>query len=83
MRNFNLVLHSECVTELNVSHNQMSKLPDELCDLAELHTLDISHNAFISLPRVAFKMPKLANLNANHNRIIGKLVPRGIAIAAL
>ena len=50
----------------------MSKLPDELCDLAELHSLDISHNAFITLPRVAFKMPKLANLNANHNRIIGK-----------
>ncbi|KAE8751396.1 hypothetical protein FOCC_FOCC001970 [Frankliniella occidentalis] len=61
---------------LNVSHNQMSKLPDELSDLAELHTLDISHNAFITLPRVAFKMPKLANLNANHNRIIEVEVER-------
>lgn len=64
------------ITELNVSHNQMSKLPDELSDLAELHTLDISHNAFITLPRVAFKMPKLANLNANHNRIIEVEVER-------
>lgn len=64
------------ITELNVSHNQMSKLPDELCDLAELHSLDISHNAFITLPRVAFKMPKLANLNANHNRIIEVEVER-------
>ncbi|XP_034234978.1 leucine-rich repeat-containing protein 40-like isoform X2 [Thrips palmi] len=64
------------ITELNVSHNQMSKLPDELCDLAELHSLDISHNAFITLPRVAFKMPKLANLTANHNRIIEVEVER-------
>lgn len=62
------------VTELNLSHNQMSKLPDELADLAELERLDISHNAFTSLPHVAYKTPKLAILNAHHNFITGKLL---------
>lgn len=50
----------------------MSKLPDELADLAELEKLDISHNAFINLPLVAYRIPKLTTLNASHNHIIGK-----------
>ncbi|KAK9498989.1 hypothetical protein O3M35_003514 [Rhynocoris fuscipes] len=58
------------ITELNLSNNQMSKLPDELADLAELERLDISHNAFINLPHVAYKMPKLTTLNASNNHIV-------------
>ncbi|XP_014287342.1 leucine-rich repeat-containing protein 20 isoform X2 [Halyomorpha halys] len=58
------------ITELNLSNNQMSKLPDELADLAELEKLDISHNAFINLPLVAYRIPKLTTLNASHNHII-------------
>lgn len=57
--------------DLNLSNNQMSKLPDELADLAELESLDISHNSFISLPLVAYRMPKLATLKANNNHIVG------------
>lgn len=60
------------VTELNLSNNQMSKLPDELADLLDLERLNISHNAFIALPNVAYKIPKLAILQANHNHIVGK-----------
>lgn len=56
--------------ELNLSHNQMAKLPDELSDLASLQSLDISHNSFLSLPTVVFKMKKLKKLNANTNKII-------------
>ncbi|CAG9809056.1 unnamed protein product [Chironomus riparius] len=58
------------ITELNLSHNQMAKLPDELSDLASLESLDISHNSFLSLPSVIFKMKKLKKLNANTNKII-------------
>lgn len=58
------------ITELNLANNQMSKLPDELADLAELEKLDISHNAFINLPLVAYRIPKLTTLNASHNHII-------------
>ncbi|RZF41272.1 hypothetical protein LSTR_LSTR010500 [Laodelphax striatellus] len=57
------------ITELNLSNNQMSKLPDELADLTELEKLDISHNSFTSLPHVAYKTPKLTTLNAHHNFI--------------
>ena len=50
----------------------MSKLPEELADLAELERLDISHNAYIALPHAVYKMPKLTHLNAEHNHIVGK-----------
>ncbi|XP_058823337.1 leucine-rich repeat-containing protein 20 isoform X2 [Topomyia yanbarensis] len=58
------------ITDLNLSHNQMAKLPDELADLHSLQMLDIAHNSFITLPAVVFKMPKLRELRANNNAII-------------
>ncbi|XP_058447311.1 leucine-rich repeat-containing protein 20 isoform X2 [Malaya genurostris] len=58
------------ITDLNLSHNQMAKLPDELADLHSLQMLDISHNSFITLPAVVFKMQKLRELRANNNAII-------------
>ncbi|XP_055643657.1 leucine-rich repeat-containing protein 20 [Toxorhynchites rutilus septentrionalis] len=58
------------ITDLNLSHNQMAKLPDELADLHSLEMLDISFNSFITLPAVVFKMPKLRMLMANNNAII-------------
>ena len=61
------------ISELNLSHNQMGKLPDELIDLACLEILDISHNSFLGLPSVVFKIPKLMQLRANNNSIIGEL----------
>ncbi|XP_018795612.1 PREDICTED: leucine-rich repeat-containing protein 20 isoform X1 [Bactrocera latifrons] len=58
------------ITDLNLSHNQMTKLPDELADLNALARLNISHNSFIVLPPVVFKMPELRELDASHNAII-------------
>lgn len=48
----------------------MAKLPDELCDLNFLETLDISNNSFLSLPPVVFKLKKLKKLIAHTNKII-------------
>ncbi|PSN30738.1 hypothetical protein C0J52_21648 [Blattella germanica] len=62
--------------DLNLSHNQMSKLPEELADLAELERLDISHNAYIALPHAVYKMPKLTHLNAQSNHIVDVEVER-------
>lgn len=59
--------------DLNISNNQINKLPDEFASLTQLLRLDISHNLFLSLPRAVFKMPKLRQLKANNNAIIGKL----------
>lgn len=58
--------------ELNISHNQMGKLPDELSDLRQLEKLDISHNSFVALPAVIFKINKMRHLKANDNHIIGE-----------
>ncbi|XP_065083848.1 leucine-rich repeat-containing protein 20 isoform X2 [Ochlerotatus camptorhynchus] len=58
------------ITDLNLSHNQLAKLPDELADLHSLEMLDISYNSFITLPAVVFKMPKLRELRAHNNAII-------------
>ncbi|GLH14090.1 Leucine-rich repeat protein soc-2 homolog [Gryllus bimaculatus] len=64
------------ITDLNLSHNQMSKLPDELVDLAERNDW-ISHTMpYISLPNVVFKIPKLTHLNARHNHIVDVEVER-------
>ncbi|XP_032684775.1 leucine-rich repeat-containing protein 40 isoform X2 [Odontomachus brunneus] len=58
------------ITELNLSHNQMSKLPEELAELQALERLDISHNTFVTLPPVVWRMPQLKRLLANNNFII-------------
>lgn len=58
------------ITELNLSHNNLSKLPDELCDLNCLEVLDISNNSFLSLPPVVFKLRNLKKLIAHTNKII-------------
>ncbi|XP_071626727.1 leucine-rich repeat-containing protein 20 isoform X1 [Temnothorax longispinosus] len=58
------------ITELNLSHNQMSKLPEELAELQALERLDISHNTFIALPSVAWRIPQLKRLLASNNFII-------------
>lgn len=58
------------ITDLNLSHNQMSKLPEECAEMGNLERLDISHNSFISLPNCIFKMPKLHQLKASDNRIV-------------
>jgi len=61
--NFNLI------TELNLSHNRMSTLPEEISKCTELETVDISHNSFISLPNCLFNLPKITKITAKKNFI--------------
>ncbi|KAB0802653.1 hypothetical protein PPYR_04839 [Photinus pyralis] len=58
------------ITDLNLAHNQMAKLPDEIAEMGNLQRLDISYNTFIALPNAIFKIPKLEHLNACNNHII-------------
>lgn len=60
------------ITDLNLAHNQMAKLPDEIAEMGSLQRLDISYNTFIDLPNAIFKIPKLEQLNANNNHIVGE-----------
>ncbi|XP_034489955.1 leucine-rich repeat-containing protein 20 isoform X1 [Drosophila innubila] len=63
-------LKFSAITDLNLSHNQLSRLPDEFANLSALTTLNISHNSFIVLPQVVFKLQKLATLDVQHNAIL-------------
>ncbi|OXA57193.1 leucine-rich repeat-containing protein 20 [Folsomia candida] len=58
-----------CIRKLNLSHNRMSKLPEELRNLGQLSILNISHNAFLNVPRIVYELPKLEQLNAEKNYI--------------
>lgn len=64
------VVKFSLITELNLSHNQMSKLPEELAELQALESLDISHNTFVALPPVACRIPQLKRLLCSNNFII-------------
>lgn len=60
------------VSELNLSHNQISKLPDQLGEMKNLKVLNISYNSFVELPEPIARLQELTTLIANNNFIIGK-----------
>ncbi|XP_054724456.1 leucine-rich repeat-containing protein 20-like [Uloborus diversus] len=57
------------ITELNLSHNRLSSLPDELKDMKDLKKLDLSHNDFLVVPKVVLRIPHLTFLNLKKNFI--------------
>ncbi|XP_023031390.1 leucine-rich repeat-containing protein 20 isoform X1 [Drosophila willistoni] len=63
-------LKFSAITDLNLSHNQLTRLPDEFAILTELARLNISNNSFIVLPQVVFKLPNLTTLDAQNNAIL-------------
>lgn len=67
---FKVTKKNSIILELNLAHNQMAKLPDELAELNFLEILDISNNSFLTLPPVVFKLKKLKKLIAHTNKII-------------
>ncbi|CAL1543180.1 unnamed protein product [Lymnaea stagnalis] len=57
------------LTELILSSNHISSLPDELRLMEGLTTLDISHNDFAALPQVVYKLDNLKIIKAEKNKI--------------
>jgi len=57
------------ITDLNLSYNKMSSLPDEVSKCSLLETVDISYNSFISLPSCLLNLPKILKINAKKNFI--------------
>jgi len=57
------------ITDLNLSHNKLSTLPDEVSKCSQLETVDISQNLFVSLPNCLFNLPKIIQINAAKNSI--------------
>merc|ERR1711983_744823 len=57
------------ITELNLSHNRMSTLPEEISKCTQLETVDISNNSFVNLPNCLFNLPKIIKIIARKNFI--------------
>jgi len=57
------------ITELDVSQNRISTLPDELSNCKSLETVNISGNSFVQLPPVLAEIPSLIKLVASKNFI--------------
>jgi len=57
------------ITELDVSQNRISNLPDELSNCKALETVNISGNSFVQLPPVLAEIPSLIKLVASKNFI--------------
>lgn len=57
------------ITELDVSENRISTLPDELSNCNALESVNISGNSFIQLPPVLAEISSLIKLNASKNFI--------------
>ncbi|KAK9877261.1 hypothetical protein WA026_017649 [Henosepilachna vigintioctopunctata] len=63
------VLKFNLITQLNLSHNQIANLPNEMVDLMLLTNLNISNNSFVDIPSCVFRIPNLQELLASNNRI--------------
>jgi len=57
------------LTELNMSNNRISVLPQEMSACTQLESVNISTNSFVVLPPVLLNLPALAHINANKNFI--------------
>jgi len=55
------------ITELNLSHNRISNLPEEISECSQLENVDISHNSFLSLPACLLSLPSIVSVNARKN----------------
>ncbi|XP_022655075.1 leucine-rich repeat-containing protein 20-like isoform X1 [Varroa destructor] len=58
------------ITHLNLAHNRLASLPDELSELPHLEFLDVSSNDLMSVPWVIFRMKQLRILNLGGNHIV-------------
>lgn len=63
--------------ELTIESSNLSLLPDALCDLPALTTLNLKHNKLISLPKQIGALPKLRDLNIVGNNF--KALPKSLA----
>jgi len=57
------------ITELNLSNNRISTLPDEIAECTQLEKVDISQNSFLQIPNCLLNLPAIVSLNARNNFI--------------
>ncbi|XP_059059167.1 leucine-rich repeat protein SHOC-2-like [Achroia grisella] len=57
------------IVEINMSHNYISDLPNEFCDLVSLEICILSHNNLLYLPDDIYKLKKLTHLYIDCNAL--------------
>lgn len=57
------------IRKLNLSHKDLTEIPDEVYLLKQLRVLDLSYNNLTAIPEDIFKLPHLRTLVVSHNHI--------------
>jgi len=57
------------ITELNLSNNRISTLPEEIAECTQLEKIDISQNSFLQVPSCLLQLPAIHSLSARNNFI--------------
>ena len=57
------------ITDLDLSHNELTSLPEWIHQLSNLERLHLNHNQLTSLPRSIGQLSKLKKLNLDHNQL--------------
>ncbi|XP_071495377.1 leucine-rich repeat-containing protein 20-like [Diadema antillarum] len=57
------------VTVMNVSHNKIEKIPEEINLMTVLESFTASHNKLTALPESFYQLPTLTKLDLSHNDI--------------
>jgi len=57
------------ITELNLSNNRISTLPEEIAECTQLEKIDISQNSFLQVPGCLLQLPAIHSLSARNNFI--------------
>lgn len=77
MRLFTAFVCLHIRAELNLSHNKITTLHEQLSDLSHLRVLNMAHNKLSMVPFAAAKMPALEELDLSNNRIDSKCQMKG------
>jgi len=64
-----LPLSFNLITELDLSNNRISALPNEMTACTQLEVVNISQNSFVSLPRILLDIPSIVHISAKNNFI--------------
>ena len=54
---------------MDLSHNQLTTLPDNFDELTRCTSMKLSENKFTELPDVLFTMPSMETLDFGHNEL--------------
>lgn len=57
------------IRKLNLSHKDLTEIPDEVYRLKQLRVLDLSYNNLTVIPEAIFELPHLRTLVISHNYI--------------